>query len=64
MSFENDRWQNVKREYKILRRPCGENWERTDALAVAMPPNTSAVEMLRNVVTVIPTPDGTERTCI
>jgi hypothetical protein len=47
MSFENDRWRNIKREHKIFRRPHGENSQRTDALAVAMPPNTSTLEMLR-----------------
>jgi hypothetical protein len=50
MSFENDQWQNIKREYKIFRRPHGENSERTNALAAAMPPNTSTLEMLCNNV--------------
>jgi hypothetical protein len=64
MSFENDRWQNIKREYKIFRRPHGENSERTDALAVATPPNTSTLEMLRNIVSMNPIPEGTQGTCI
>jgi hypothetical protein len=64
MSLENDQWQNIKREYKTFRRPHGENSERTDALAVAMPPNTSTLEMLRNIVSVTPIPDGTQGTCI
>jgi hypothetical protein len=62
MSFENDRWQNIKREYKIFRCPHGENSKRTDALAGAMPPNTSTPEMLRSIVSVNPTPDGTQGT--
>jgi hypothetical protein len=37
MSFENDRWQNITREYRIFRRPHAENSERTDTLALAMP---------------------------
>jgi hypothetical protein len=60
MSFENDGWQNIEREYKIFRRPHGENSERTDALAVATPPSSSTLEMLRSVVSVNPTPDGTQ----
>jgi hypothetical protein len=64
MSFGNDRWQNIKREYKIFRRPHGENSKRTDALAVAMTPNTSTLEMLRNVVSVNPIPHGTQGTRI
>jgi hypothetical protein len=46
----------------IFRRPHGENSERTDAMAVAMPPNTSTLEMLRNIVSMNPTPDGTRGT--
>jgi hypothetical protein len=64
MSFENDRWQNTKREYKIFRRPHGENLERTDVLAVAMLPNTSTLEMLRNIVSANPIPDATQGTSI
>jgi hypothetical protein len=29
-----------------------------------MPPNTSTLEMLRNIVSVTPIPDGTQGTCI
>jgi hypothetical protein len=64
MSSENDRWQNIKREYKIFRRPHGENSDRTDSLAVAMLPNTSTLEMLRSIVSMSPVPHGTQRTCI
>jgi hypothetical protein len=64
ISFENDRWQNIKREYKIFRRRHGETSERTDALAVAMPPNTSTLETSRNVVSMNPIADGTQGTCI
>jgi hypothetical protein len=64
MSFENDRWQNIKREYNISRRAHVEKSERTDALAVAMPPNTSTPEVLRSVVPMNPTPGGTQGTCI
>jgi hypothetical protein len=64
MSFENYQRQNIKREYWIFRRPHGENSERTDALAVAMPPSTSRLEMLRNVVSVHPIPGGTQGTFI
>jgi hypothetical protein len=64
MSFENHRWRNIEREYKIFRRPHGENSARTDALAVAMPPNTSTLEMLRDVVLMNPIPDGTQGTRI
>jgi hypothetical protein len=34
-----------QREYKLSHRPHGENWERTDALAVAMPLNTFTLEI-------------------
>jgi hypothetical protein len=64
MYFENDRWQNIKREYNIFRRPQGENAERTDALAAAMPPNTSTPEMLRSIVSMNPIPQGTQGTRI
>jgi hypothetical protein len=64
MSFENDRWQDIKREYKIFRRPHDENSERTDALAVAMHPNTSTLEMLGNIVSMNPIPDVTQGTRI
>jgi hypothetical protein len=62
--FENDRWQNMKRQYRTFRRSHGENSERTDALAGAMPPSTSTREMLRNIVSVNPTSAGTHGTCI
>jgi hypothetical protein len=64
MSFKNDWWQNIKREYKTFRRPHAEHSERTDALAVATPPNTSTLEMLRNVLSVNPIRGGTPGTCI
>jgi hypothetical protein len=64
MSFENDQWQNIKREYKIFYRPHGENLDRTDALAVAMPANTSTLEMLRNIASMNLIPDGIQGTCI
>jgi hypothetical protein len=64
MSFGNDRWQNIKRGHKIFRRPHGENSERTDTLDVAMPPNTSTLEMLRNIASMNPIPDGTQGTRI
>jgi hypothetical protein len=64
MSFENDRWQNIKRKYTIFCRPQGQNSGRTDVLAVAMPPNTSTLEMLRNIVSTNPIPDGTQGTRI
>jgi hypothetical protein len=64
MSLENDRWQNIKREYKIFRRPRGQNSEHNDVLAVAMPPNTSTLEMLCNVVLMNAIPDGTQGTYI
>jgi hypothetical protein len=63
-SFENDRWQNIKREYRTFRRPHGANSEPTDALAAAMPPSRSTLEMLLNIVSGNPIPDGTQRTCI
>jgi hypothetical protein len=64
LCFENDRWQNIKREYKIFRHPHGENSERNDALAVAMRPNSSTLELLRNIVSTNPIPDGTQGTRI
>jgi hypothetical protein len=48
----------------IFCHPHGENSEHTDALAVAMPPNTSTLEMLHNIVSMNPIPDGTQGTCI
>jgi hypothetical protein len=50
MSFETERWQTIKKKYKISRRPHGKNSESTNALAVALPPTTFTLEMLRNVV--------------
>jgi hypothetical protein len=64
MSFENDRLQNIKTEYKIFRRPHSENLERTNSLAAAMPPNTSTLEMVRSIVSLNPIPDGTQGICI
>jgi hypothetical protein len=46
--------------YNISPHPRGENPERSDALAVAMPPNTSTLEMLRSIVSVNPIQDGTQ----
>jgi hypothetical protein len=48
----------------IFRRPQGENSERTDALAVAMSPKTSTLEMLRNIVSMKPIRHGTQGTRI
>jgi hypothetical protein len=62
--LENDRWQNIKREYKIFPNPLDENSERTDALAVAMPPNTSTLEMLCNIASMNRIPDVTQGTRI
>jgi hypothetical protein len=64
MSFENDWWQNIKREYKIFHRPHGGNLERTDTLAVAMPPNTSTLEMLHSIVSMNSILDGTQGACL
>jgi hypothetical protein len=56
--------RRVKVFNQFFRRPHGENSERTDALAVAMPPNPSTLEMLCNIVSMNPIPDGTQGTCI
>jgi hypothetical protein len=64
MSFENHWRQNIKREYKIFHCPHGENLDHTDALAVAMPPNTSTLEMLYNIASMNPILGGNQGTCI